>query len=219
MINKSAFVTGLVKPRVVGIAFRIIIWSYIKDYHNVSQCMENTLELQNTRSWSLLSIAPLLSVVGTGVMTTCYVKVMIHFRSRCRNHVQTIVAVQVGTSTESDSGRQFVRGMHEFYRSQINEDKRNVVNSLLVVGIFYMAHILNTALFIGYRSGMITSISPTIEFILLLTTFSCAVNPVLYSMRSTYFRQGLKRLLHIKSNTVGTVMHLEASTHMWMHTN
>ena len=62
------------------------------------------------------------------------------------------------------------------------------------------------------RSGMITSISPTIEFILLLTTFSCAVNPVLYSMRSTYFRQGLKRLFHIKANTIGTVMPLEAST-------
>ena len=206
IINKSVFITGLVIPWVVGIAFRIIVWNHIKDYHSVSHCLENTLELGYTESRSRLLMVPLLSAVGTGVTTTCYMKIFLYLRCRCRSHVQTIATVQLGTSTESNCGRQFVQRMQEFYRSQINADKQDLVNSLLVLGVFYMAHIPNVVLFMGYRSGLIRNISPTVECILLLTTLSCAVNPVLYSMRSTYFRQGLKRLFHIKSNTVDTVM-------------
>ena len=42
---------------------------------------------------------------------------------------------------ENNSGQQFVQRMDEFYRSQINEDKRVVMNSCLVVDAFYMAYI------------------------------------------------------------------------------
>ena len=152
-------------------------------------------------------------IVGTVVMTTCYMNIMRYYKRRCRVHVQTIAAVQTGTATENNSGRQFVQQMSEFYRRQINEDKRIVMNSLLVFSSFCFINTPHTVLLMSCRVGVINTF-PTIEYMSLIVTFGCAVNPVLYSMRSTYFRQGLKRLFHIKPSTVGTVMPLEVSTFM-----
>ena len=213
IINKSVFVTGLVIPWVVGIAYRFIVISQAKDYQNVSHCVEYALQLEYTNSWPRLTIVPLLIAVGTVVMTTCYMKIMIYYRRRCRVHAQTVATVQTGTAAESTSGWHFVQRMHEFYRNQINEDERVVINSLLVVGAFYMTTIPVMVLIICCRSGMIKTF-PAVDYISLLMTFSCAVNPVLYSLRSKYFRHGLKRFFHIKSNTIGTVMPPENSTYM-----
>ena len=214
IINKSLFVTGLVIPWTVGIAYRFIVISQVEDYQIVSHCVGNALQLEYTNSWPRLTITPLLIVGGTVVMTTCYMKIMIYYRRRCRVHVQTIAAVQTGTAAESTSGWHFVKRMHEFYRNQINEDTRVVLSSLLVVGVFYMACIPLTVLIMCCRSGIIRNTSPVIGYISLLMTFNCAVNPALYSMRSKYFRQGLKRFFHIKPNTVSTVMPSEISTYM-----
>ena len=213
IINKSVFVTGLVIPWIVGIAYRFIVISQVKDYQSVSHCVEYSLQLEYTNTWPRLTIIPLLIVEGTVVMTTCYMKIMIYYRRRCRVHVQTIAAVQTGTAMESTSGWHFVQRMHAFYRNQINEDQRVVINSLLVVGVFYMTAIPIVVLILFCRSGIINTF-PGIDYISLLMTFSCAVNPILYSMRSKYFRQGLKRLFHIKSNTVGPVIPPEITTFM-----
>ena len=206
IINKSVFVTGLVIPWIVGIAYRFIVISQVKDYESVSHCVEYSLQLEYTNSWFRLKMTPLVIVVGTVVMTTCYMKIMIYYRRQCRVHVQTIAALQTGTATESTSGWHFVQRMHEFYRNQIDEDKRVVINSLLVVGAFYMTCIPLTVLIMCCRNGIIRNTSPVIDYIALLMTFSCAVNPALYSMRSKYFRQGLKRIFHTRPNTVSTVM-------------
>ena len=204
IIKKSVFVTGLLIPWTVGIAFRSIALGRTPDYHGVSQCVENTLQLGYSKSWPRM-VYPLLGIVGIVVMTTCYMKIMRYYKRRCRVHVQTIAAVQTGTATENNSGRQFVQQMSEFYRRQINEDKRIVMNSLLVFSSFCMINIPHLVLLTCCRVGVINTF-PAIEYMSLIVTFGCAVNPVLYSMRSTYFRQGLKRLFHIKPNTVGTVM-------------
>ena len=205
IIKKSIFVTGLVIPWIVGITLRSRVLIYNKDYHGVSECVENALQLGYIKSWPSRMLYAILTVVGTVVMTIFYTKIMRYYRRRCRVHVQTIAAVQTGTTMENNSGRQFVQRMHEFYRSQIDEDKRVVMNSLLVVGAFYMINTPHSILVMCCRNGIINTF-PAFEYMSLLMTFSCAVNPVLYSMRSTYFRQGLKQLFHIKPNTIGTVM-------------
>ena len=206
IISKSVFLTGLVVPWNVGIVSRFSVLSRVKDYQSVSHCVENILPLQYNNSWPYLTMILLLIVEGTVVMTTCYMKIMIYYRRRCRVHVQTIEVVEIGTSAENTSGRQFVERMHEFYRNQINEDKRIVVNSLLVVGAFYMTNIPMTVLVMCCRTGVLRNTFSTIEYISVLMTFSCAVNPVLYSIRSEYFRRGLMLMFHIKPKAIGTVM-------------
>ena len=44
IIKKSVFVTGLLIPWTVGIAFRSVVLRSTPDYHGVSQCVENTLQ-------------------------------------------------------------------------------------------------------------------------------------------------------------------------------
>ena len=220
IIKKSVFMTGIVIPWTAGIASMCItsmIWSHTQDHHSVSNCMEHVVRQGYTNSWFSLMLVPLLGVVGTVVMTTCYVKIMLFYRRQCRIHAQIIAAVQIGTSTENNSGREFIQRMDEFYQSQINEDKRVVMNSFLVVAAFYIANIPTVALRIYFRLDMITNISPSIEYWSLSNIFRCAVNPVLYSIRSKYFRDGLKRLFRIKPNTIGTVLTLVGSTYMWIH--
>ena len=219
IIKKWVFVVGIVIPWTVGIVFmniKSIKLSHIKEHHSVSYCVARAVSLGNTNSWSSLTIGLLVTAVGTVVTTTCYAKIMIYYRHRCRVHIQSIAAVQIRTSTENNSGQQFVQRMDEFYRSQINEDKRVVMNSFLVVGAFCMTNIPNVVMLMCFRFGMIKDIFPTIEYVSLLNTFSCAVNPVLYSIRSKYFREGLKRLLRIKPNTVGIIMPLGDSAYMWI---
>ena len=104
-----------------------------------------------------------------------------------------------------------------FYRSQINEDKRVVMDSFQVVDAFYITNIPTVALHTYLRFNMIRNISPSIEYVSLLNIVSRAVNPVLYSIRSKYFRDGLQRLFRIKPNTIDTVMPLRGSTYMWIH--
>ena len=214
IIKKSVFITGLVIPWTVVIVSRLIVLGHLKDYQSKSHCMENVLLLQYTKFWPRVTIFQLSIVVGTVVMTTCYMKIMIHYRRRCRVHSQTIEEVQIGTSTENTSGQQFVLRMHEFYRNQINEDKRVVVNNLLVVSTFYITNIPMVVLIVCCWTDVIRNILSVVDSISLIMTFSCAINPVLYSMRSKYFRRGLRLLFHIKPNTIGTVMPSEVSTNI-----
>ena len=208
IIKKSVFIAGIVIPWaavIVSMSITGITLNHIQDRHSVSYCVEQVVRQGFTNSWSSLMFIPLVTVGGTVAITTCYAKIMIYYRRRCRVHVQSIAAVQMRTSTENISGQQFVQWMDEFYRRQINQDKRVVMNSFLVVSAFYMANIPTSVLRICVRFGMIRNIFPLTEYVSILNIFSCAINPVFYSIRSRYFRAGVKGLLRIKPNTVGTV--------------
>ena len=202
-ITISMFGLGLVAPWCSGIS--LLITSTIRsDPYDALPCMQNALLLSYISPLSRLTWHLIVHTMGIGVMTTCYVKIMTYYRHRCRRHVLTIEAVQVGTSTENNAGRHFVHHMQEFYRSQISDDKRIVKNSVLLVTVFYVLRIPILVWFCCYYGGIIPNVFPTFEYILLLYTIGFAVNPVLYSMRSRYFRQGLKQLFHGSPNSVGT---------------
>ena len=62
IIKKSVFVTGLLIPWTLGIAFRSVVLGSTPDYHGVSQCVENTLQLGYIKSWPRLMLYPLLSI-------------------------------------------------------------------------------------------------------------------------------------------------------------
>ena len=211
-INKSIFFKGLVVPWFSGIC--LMIASLIRaDTHNVLSCVQDALLLAYGSPISRLVWLLIIHTIGICVTTTCYMKIMIYYRHRCRRHVQTFEAVQVGTSTENNAGQQFVHHMQEFYRSQISEDQRIVKNSVLLVTAFYVIQMPVLVLVLCYYGGIMANVSPTLEYILILRSIANAINPVLYSMRSKYFRQGLKQLFHGRPNSVGTEMPLQVDTY------
>ena len=183
IINKSKFVTGLVLPWSLAI-FLMIPSIFHAKFYNVPSCMRDAISLANSRLGFRLICLKTLNTVGIGVITTCYVKIMIYYRHQCHVHVQTIAAVQIGTSASSNAGQQFVQGMQEFYSNQMNEDKRIVTNSILLVIAFYVTHMPNLVLHCCYYGKVITNGIPIIDYSLFLRTSSFAVNPVLYSMRN-----------------------------------
>ena len=217
-IRMSIFLMGLVVPWSSAIC--IVIVSLIHgDTHNALSCVQKALLLVHNSPISRLIFLLIVITIGICVITTCYVKIVIYYRRRCRGHVQIIAAVQVGTSTENNAGRQFVHHMQEFYRSQMNEDKEVVKNSVLLVGAFYVIQMPSLAWLCCYYGGIIRNVFPTFEYILLLKSIGFAINPALYSMRNKYFRQGLKQLFHGRPNSVGTEIPLQVSTYMWAHSN
>ena len=215
-ISKSTFLMGLVIPWSTGLS--IVAASLIRAPTNdITSCIESVILFVHVNHLSRLIFIPLLLTVGSVVMTICYVQIMMFFKHRCLSHVQNMTAIQHGTSVSSTSGRQFVHRMQEFYQGQIEEDKRVVMNSVLVVVAFYIIHIPKIMLLCGYLSGILKHIIPTFDYMLLFQTAGLAVNPVLYSMRSEYFRQGLKQLFRGKPNSVASEMAVEVSTHMWVY--
>ena len=199
-----------------AVAILVLIMSLIvAPNDSVNSCVEAAMLLGHVNILSRSIVVLLSFTVGSVVMTICYVKIMIHYKHRCFNHVHNMTAVQQGTSVTHIPGRQFVHRMQIFYQGQIEEDKKVVVISVLVVAAFYIINIPNMLLYCCYNGGIIRHISPTLDYILLFHTVGFAMNPVIYSMRSKYFRKGLKQLLHGRPNSVGTEMHVPASIHMW----
>ena len=76
IIKKCVFVMGIVIPWTVGIAPMSIALTYMQDQLSASYCVEHAVRLGNIKSWSSLTIFPIMTVVGTVIMTTCYAKIM-----------------------------------------------------------------------------------------------------------------------------------------------
>ena len=213
-ISKLKFQTGLVIPWAVAILV-LIMSLIVAPNDSVKSCVEAAMLLGHVNILSRSIVVLLSFTVGSVVMTICYVKIMIHYKHRCFNHVHNMTAVQQGTSVTHISGRQFVHRMRHFYQGQKEEDTKVVVSSVLVVAAFYIINMPNMLLYCFYNGGIIKHISPTLDYILLFHTVGFAMNPVIYSMRSKYFRKGFKQLLHGRPNSVSMEMDVPVSMNIW----